>query len=61
MSEQFLRELTEVLVRHRFIPQTNTPPDVLALHMFESLRLYESSLLGRKNHPFFAPGKINAP
>ncbi len=61
MSEQFLREITDALIRHRFVPQTNTPPDVLALHMYESLRLFEASLLERKYHPFYRPGKIDAP
>ena len=54
-------DLVSVLILHRAKVVTNTPLEVLASHMVQSLHAFEQSLLERSNHPFFAPGKRDAP
>jgi hypothetical protein len=49
-------EIASILARHPRLVRTNTPLEVLAEHMIESLALFESSLLERAKHPFFRPG-----
>jgi hypothetical protein len=56
-----INDLVAVLAKHPQIVTTNTPLEVLAQHMIASLQLFEDSLKERSNHPFFAPGKRNAP
>jgi hypothetical protein len=54
-------DLVELLARHPYAIQTNTPLDVLAAHMIASLYLFEQSLKDRADHAFYNPGKVNAP
>ena len=41
------------------VHRTNTPLEVLARHMIDSLFLFEESLLERSKHPFYSPGKVD--
>lgn len=59
MNDEFLAELAALLIKHP-VRATNTPPEVLAQHMAESLRLFEQSLIARADHPFFRPGLVRA-
>ena len=54
-------DLVAVLIQHQSQVRTNTPLEVLAAHMVQSLNAFEQTLLDRSNHPFFAPGKRNDP
>ena len=54
-------DLVSVLIRNSAKLRTNTPLEVLAAHMVASLKSFEQSLLDRSAHPFFAPGKRDAP
>ena len=59
MNEEFLIELAALLVKHP-VRATNTPAEVLAQHMAESLRLFEQSLIARSGHLFYKPGQERA-
>lgn len=61
MNDQaFLRALESLLITHSHVPCSNTPREVLAAHMLHSLKLFESSLIERAAHPFYAPGRVDA-
>ena len=54
-------DIVSVLIRNSAKVRTNTPLEVLAAHMVASLHSFETTLLELSNHPFFAPGKRDAP
>lgn len=54
-------DIVSVLIRNSAKVRTNTPLEVLAAHMVQSLHAFEQTLLDRSNHPLFAPGKRHAP
>ena len=53
--------LVEWLALHPEMVHTNTPLEVLAAHMTNSLALFESTLIARAQHDFFKPGYTDAP
>jgi hypothetical protein len=55
------RAIEMTLVRHQGEVKTNTPLEILAAHMVESLRLFEASLIARSDHQFYHPERRNAP
>jgi hypothetical protein len=56
----FQQALEAALIK--FNPQrTNTPVDVLAAHMERALAEFETTLLERARHPFYAPGRPHEP
>ena len=59
MNEDFLMELAALLVKYP-VKATNTPAEVLAKHMAESLRLFEQALIARSGHLFYKPGQERA-
>ncbi len=61
MTENLEAAIVAALISNPNSYRTNTPVEVLAKHMVRSLDAFEWSLLERSKHPFFAPGKRNAP
>ena len=49
--------LEEWLISNPRLVRTNTPPEILAAYMLQSLWIFEEHLLARAEHPFFKPGK----
>ncbi|RPI19662.1 MAG: hypothetical protein EHM65_01230 [Acidobacteriales bacterium] len=56
-----LHDLETALIQNPAERRTNTPTDVLAAHLAECLRAFETALLARAAHPFYAPGNRNGP
>lgn len=52
-------DLVQILARHPQFVRSNTPLEVLAGHMVNSLALFESTLIARADHPFYAPGRFH--
>lgn len=52
-------DLVQLLARHPRFVRSNTPLEILAGHMVNSLALFESTLIARADHPFYAPGRLD--
>jgi hypothetical protein len=57
MNPDFLHDLETALIQNPKERRTNTPTDVLAGYLAGCLHAFETTLLARAAHPFYAPGR----
>jgi hypothetical protein len=55
------KAIVAALAADPHICRTNTPLEILAAHMIQSMELFEKTLADRSRHQFYAMGKRDAP